>query len=117
MKARNLLLSIIAAGSIALPALTSAQVFIPVSGEAGFIINVNPTPGMTREQKRAQDRADAQAEAKRADGFRYVGGEAGWAFVGHEYARVNGEWVCVDGIDHATVSDRGAVDQSIYTGA
>ncbi len=117
MKARNILLSIAAASSLALPMLASAQVFVPVYGEAGFIINGNPTPSMTREQKQAQDRADAKAEAQRGDGFRYVGGEAGWVFVGHEYARVNGEWVCVDGIDHTTVADRGPVDRDVYTGA
>ncbi len=30
----------------------------------------------------------------------FVGGEEGYAFPAHTYARVNGEWVCTDKIAH-----------------
>lgn len=117
MKASALLFAVAAATTLGLPALADAQVFVSVNGEDRLIISTNPVPGLTREQKRAQDLAEAEAEAGRGDGFRFVGGEAGWRYVGHVYARVKGEWVCVDGIDHNGAVDRGARDLSIVGGA
>jgi hypothetical protein len=35
-----------------------------------------------------------------ADGGQFVGGEAGYVFPQHTYARVNGQWVCTDKIAH-----------------
>ena len=48
-----------------------------------------------------------------ADGGRYAGGEVGYIFPQHTYARVNGEWVCTDKIAHNAAPDavKNAVEQ------
>jgi hypothetical protein len=40
------------------------------------------------------------ASRRRRSGLDRVGGEVGFVFPQHTYARVNGEWVCTDKIAH-----------------
>ena len=115
MKSRNILFSLTAAAALALPMLANAQVFVDVDREAGFILQ-NPAPATAQ---RKAERAQPAAEAAKPAGFgwRETRGNAGWVFVGHQYALRDGKWVCVDGIDHSTRADVTPLDKSIHSGA
>jgi hypothetical protein len=119
MSTRKLLLAIAFVG-VAAPLSAMASVdFIRINnGEAGFTFQDTPTVGLTRAEKVAQDQAQAAAEAAQLSGWRRVNGEAGWIYEGHKYARVNGKFVCVDGIDHdKQASFAPTAEPSIYRGA
>ncbi len=74
-----------------------------VGGEIGFVDRpVQST--LTREQVR-QELLAFRANPVAADGSRSVGGEIGYEFQRHAYARVNGEWICVDNIAHNAKPD------------
>jgi len=69
-----------------------------VGGEVGFVDgSVQST--LSREQVR-QDILAFRADPVAADGARFVGGEVGYAPEQHAYARVDGQWVCIDNIAH-----------------
>ena len=89
---------VVALSTVALSPVFAQGADVFVGGEAGWIQRpVQST--LTREQVRneyLQFRANPVAQ----DGGRYVGGEEGYAFPAHTYARVNGEWVCTDKIAH-----------------
>lgn len=118
MSTRQLLLAIAFVG-VAAPLSAMASVdFVPVNGEAGFTLQNIPTVGLTRTEKVAQDRAQAAADAAQLSGWRRVNGEAGWVYEGHKYARMNGEFVCVDGIDHNTQASFAPIaEPSVFRGA
>ena len=69
-----------------------------VGGEIGFVDRpVSST--LTREQVLKELQAFRNNPVA-PDGGQYVGGEIGYIFPQHTYARVNGEWVCTDKIAH-----------------
>lgn len=80
MKFRFLLIPLLAlAGAIALPAAATSG-FTPVRGEAGFSTHAMPA-AKTRSDV-LQESAAWRRNPVTADGWREVGGEAGWVFVG-----------------------------------
>lgn len=88
----------LALATVALPAALAQSNSIFVGGEAGWVdLPVQST--LTREQVR-QEFLQFRSNPVAADGGRFVGGEAGYVFPTHAYARVNGEWVCTDKIAH-----------------
>lgn len=91
-------LFIVALASLVLPAAFAQSAYQFVGGEAGWVQRPVAS-SRTREQVSAeylQFRSNPVAR----DGGRYVGGEEGYAFPAHTYARVNGQWVCTDKIAH-----------------
>ena len=119
MSTRKMLLAIAFVG-VAAPLSAMASVdFVRINnGEAGLTFQVTPTVGLTRAEKVAQDKAQAAADAAQLSGWRRVNGEAGWIYEGHRYARVSGEFVCVDGIDHNMQASFAPIAApSIYRGA
>lgn len=119
MTTRNLMLALALVGAATAPlsAMAGAE-FVYNKGEPGVLLQDVPSNGLTRAEKLAQDRAQSAAEAAQRSGWRFVGGEVGWTYEGHQFARVGQEWVCVDGIDHGTKADFGAIaDPRLYRGA
>ena len=69
-----------------------------VGGERGWVDGpVQST--LTREQV-GQELQAFRSNPVAPDGGQFVGGEAGYIFPQHTYARVNGQWVCTDKIAH-----------------
>jgi hypothetical protein len=69
-----------------------------VGGEKGWV-DVPVQSTLTSEAVRQQYVA-FRVNRVASDGGQFVGGEAGYVFPQHTYARVNGEWVCTDKIAH-----------------
>jgi hypothetical protein len=69
-----------------------------VGGERGWI-DQPVQSSLTREQVTSEYLAFRKNPVA-PDGGRFVGGEMGYVFPAHSYARVNGEWVCTDKIAH-----------------
>lgn len=117
MSTRKLLLALAFAGA-AVPLSAMAGVdFVFVGGEAGYKLQDVPGAGLTRAEKIAQDRAQAAADAAQLSGWRRVSGEPGWVLEGHKFARINGKFECVDGIDHAAqASFAPSADPALYRG-
>lgn len=89
---------IIALATLAVPAAFAQSAAVFVGGEAGWIDRPVQS-SLTREQVTSaylQFRSNPVAP----DGGRIVGGEMGYVYPQHTYARVNGEWVCTDKIAH-----------------
>lgn len=96
-------LFVLAIAAAALPAAFAQSASVFVGGEAGWIDRpVNST--LTREAVR-QDFLAFRSNPVAADGGHYAGGEVGYIFPQHTYARVNGEWVCTDKIAHNAAPD------------
>jgi hypothetical protein len=96
-------LFVLAIAAAALPAAFAQSASVFVGGEAGWIDRpVRST--LTREAVR-QEFLTFRGNPVAADGGRYVGGEVGYIFPQHTYARVNGEWVCTDKIAHNPAPD------------
>ena len=88
----------IALATMAVPAAFAQSASVFVGGEAGWIDRpVQST--LSREQVR-NEYFVFRSNPVAPDGARYVGGQEGYAFPAHTYARVNGEWVCTDKIAH-----------------
>ncbi len=116
MSTRKLFLALAFAGAAPLSAMAGVD-FVNVGGELGYTLQQVPTTGLTRTEKVAQDRAQAAAEAAQLSGWRRVNGEPGWIYEGHKYARVNGEFACVDGIDHGVQASLAPLaDPTLYRG-
>ncbi|MDP1532361.1 MAG: hypothetical protein Q8L92_02150 [Rubrivivax sp.] len=80
MKFRFLLIPLLAlAGAIALPAAATSG-FTPVRGEAGFSTHAMRSP--TTRSAVLHELEAWKRNPVTADGWREVGGEAGWEFVG-----------------------------------
>ncbi len=97
MSARNNAF-VLAIAAIALPAAFAQSAGVFVGGEAGWIDRPLQST-LTRGQVQSeffQFRANPVAP----DGGKFVGGQEGYVFPQHTYARVNGEWVCTDKIAH-----------------
>lgn len=89
---------ILAFAAMSVPAAFAQSNSVFVGGEAGWIdLPVQST--LTRDQVR-NEFLQFRSNPVAADGGRFVGGEAGYVFPAHTYARVNGEWVCTDKIAH-----------------
>ncbi len=92
---------IAALATLAVPAVFAQSVF--VGGERGWI-DQPVQSSLTRAQVTSEFLA-FRANPIAADGGRFVGGEAGYMFPAHTYARVNGQWVCTDKIAHNPAPD------------
>ncbi len=98
---KTALIFALAAASLSTAQAQSTSTF--VGGEIGFIDRpVQST--LTREQVR-QEMLAFRANPVSADGSRYVGGEIGYEVQRHAYARIDGQWACVDGIAHNAKPD------------
>jgi len=86
---------VLALATIAAPAFAQS---IFVGGERGWIDQPLQS-SLTREQVTSEYLAFRKNPVDAAGG-RFVGGEMGYAFPAHTYARVNGQWVCTDKIAH-----------------
>ena len=96
MSVRNTALVLALAATGGLSAAHAEGIF--VGGERGWIDRpVQST--LTREAVR-QELLAFRRNPVAPDGGQFVGGEAGYVFPQHTYARVNGEWVCTDKIAH-----------------
>ena len=71
-----------------------------VGSEAGFQFHAMPS-NVTRAQVQ-KELADWRKNPATADGYRDVGGEAGWASIGHRYDLRDGKFVHADSIPHNT---------------
>jgi hypothetical protein len=69
-----------------------------VGGERGWVDR--PVASALRSEAVRQEYLAFRANPVAPDGGKFVGGEAGYIFPQHTYARVNGEWVCTDKIAH-----------------
>ena len=97
MSARTSILAI-ALATMAVPAAFAQTTSIFVGGEAGWVDRpVQST--VTREQV-SNEFLTFRSNPVASDGGRYVGGQEGYAFAAHTYARVDGQWVCTDRIAH-----------------
>lgn len=92
----NALAVILAAAAV--PAVFAQGAGGFVGGEAGWVDR--PVQGSLSPAQVRNEFLRFRADPVAADGGRYVGGEAGYLFPAHSYARVNGEWVCTDQIAH-----------------
>ena len=96
MSVRKTALILALAATAGMSAAQADSIF--VGGERGWVdLPVHST--LTREAVR-QEFFAFRANPVAADGGRFVGGEVGYVFPQHTYARVNGEWVCTDKIAH-----------------
>jgi len=91
-------LVVLAAAALALPAALAQSTSVFVGGEAGWIDPAVSTT-LSREAIR-QEFLAFRGSPVTPDGGQHVGGEAGYIYPQHTYARVNGEWVCTDKIAH-----------------
>lgn len=89
---------VLALAAMALPAAFAQSTSVWVGGEQGWI-DVPAASRLTSEQVR-QEFLAFRANPVAPDGGQFVGGEMGYIFPQHTYARVNGEWVCTDKIAH-----------------
>jgi hypothetical protein len=89
---------ILALAALGLSAAHAGTTSTFVGGERGFV-DTPVQSTLTREQVRQELQA-FQSNRVAPDGGQFVGGEAGYIFPAHTYARVNGQWVCTDKIAH-----------------
>jgi hypothetical protein len=89
---------ILASAVLGLSAAHAGTISTFVGGEKGFV-DTPVQSTLSREQVRQQLQA-FQNNRVAPDGGQFVGGEAGYIFPAHTYARVNGQWVCTDKIAH-----------------
>ena len=69
-----------------------------VGGERGWVDR--PVQSTLSREAVRQEFFAFRANPVAPDGGQFVGGQAGYIFPQHTYARVNGEWVCTDKIAH-----------------
>ena len=89
---------VLALAALALPSAFAQSVSVFVGGERGWVDQPLQS-SLTREQVTNEYLA-FRANPVAPDGGRFVGGERGYEFPGHTFARVNGQWVCTDKIAH-----------------
>lgn len=73
----------------------------PANTEAGYTTHAVPDSGVTRAEVR-DELQQFRNDPVGADGARFVGGDIGWVYEQHGYARSGGHWVHADRIDHRT---------------
>ena len=74
-----------------------------VGGEAGFVDR--PVQSTLSRDEVRQALLSYRANPVAADGARLVGGEVGDVAEQHAFARVDGQWVCIDKIAHNAKPD------------
>lgn len=89
---------VLALAALALPSAFAQTVSVFVGGEQGWV-DQPVQSSLTREQVTNEYLA-FRANPVAPDGGQFVGGEMGYVFPQHTYARVNGQWVCTDKIAH-----------------
>lgn len=87
---------VLALATIAAPAAFAQSTF--VGGELGWIDQ--PVQSSLTRQQVTNDYLAFRSNPVAPDGGQFVGGEMGYAFPAHTYARVNGQWACTDKIAH-----------------
>ena len=87
---------VLALATIAAPAAFAQSSF--VGGERGWIDQ--PVQSRLTHQQVTDEYLAFRSNPAGADGGQFVGGEMGYVFAAHTYARVNGQWVCTDKIAH-----------------
>ncbi len=115
MKVRTRFLSLAGVAAAVLPVFAGAQVFVDVDREAGFVL-VNPAPANRRAETVRPD-PTAAATAGQSGFWRETTSDAGWLFVGHEYAFRDGKLICIDNIDHSSRAQSAPLDRSLYGGS
>ncbi len=102
---------VLALATIAAPGFAQS---VFVGGERGWIDQPMQS-GVTRQQVTSEYLA-LRADPVAADGGTVVGGEMGYLFPAHTYARVNGQWVCTDRIAHnpAPAAVRSGAEQRAF---
>lgn len=93
---KSLVIFALAAAGLSVAQAQSASTW--VGGEVGFV-DVPVQSTLSREQVR-QELLAFRASPVASDGARHVGGEIGYVAERHAYARVDGNWVCIDNIAH-----------------
>lgn len=88
----------LALATLAVPAVFAQSASVFVGGEAGWVDR--PVQSSLTRDKANNEFLQFRSNPVAADGGRFVGGEAGYVFPAHTYARVNGQWVCTDKIAH-----------------
>jgi len=103
---------VLALATLAAPAAFAESVF--VGGEQGWIDRPVQSR-LTRGQVTSEYLAFRNNPVA-PDGGQFVGGEMGYVFPAHTYARVNGQWVCTDKIAHnpAPAAIKSPVEQRAY---
>jgi hypothetical protein len=96
MSVRNIALILAIAVTGGLSAAQAQSVF--VGGELGWVDR--PVQSTLTSEAVRQEFLAFRANPVTPDGGQFVGGEAGYIFPQHTYARVNGEWVRTDRIAH-----------------
>ena len=91
-----LILALVATGGLSAAQAGTASTF--VGGEIGFVDR--PVSSTVTRQAVVNEFLALRANRVAPDGGQFVGGEVGYIFPQHTYARVNGEWVCTDKIAH-----------------
>ena len=87
---------VLALATIAAPAAFAQTSF--VGGERGWIDR--PVQSSLTRQQVSNEYLAFRGNPVAPDGGQFVGGEMGYVFPAHTYARVNGQWVCTDKIAH-----------------
>lgn len=91
----------VALATLAVPAVFAQSVF--VGGEAGWIDR--PVQSSLTRAQVTNEYLAFRSNPVAADGGRFVGGEAGYVYPAHTYARADGEWICTDKIAHNPAPD------------
>ncbi len=106
------------AAALLVPAVASAaDPFVAVPGEAGLVFRFEPSRLTREEVLRALTYPDVAA-----DGWRFVGGEAGWSAEGARLNYANGRLahnpLCLfDPAKAQPAKDSGPIDRALYRGA
>jgi len=105
---------VLALAALALPSAFAQSVSVFVGGEQGWVDQPLQS-SLTREQVTNEYLAFRKNPVA-PDGGQFVGGERGYVFPAHTYARVNGQWVCTDKIAHnpAPVAIKSPAEQRAF---
>ena len=105
---------VLAVAAMALPAAFAQTTSVFVGGEAGWVDR--PGQSTVTSEQVGQELQAFRSNPVAPDGGRFVGGEAGYMFPAHTYARQNGEWVCTDKIAHNAKPDaiKSATEQRVF---
>lgn len=113
MKTR-IVLATLTAAVLGMPLLAHAgATFVETDREAGALLVVERDAGAAPI---AAPAGAPTSTTQKGGLFVENRGNAGWRYVGHIYARRDGQWVCVDGIDHGARATSTPADKSLYSG-
>jgi hypothetical protein len=96
MSIRKTALVLAVAATGGLSAAQAGSIF--VGGERGWVDR--PVQSTLAREAVRQEFLAFRVNPVAPDGGRFVGGQAGYIFPQHTYARINGTWVCTDKIAH-----------------